>query len=262
MVELIIKRDGRTTAFHPEKIADAVEKAFSACAAMHVSCRCRRRTARTVCEKLEAGAIEGIPTVEGVQDLVEEALIEAGFVQTAKAYILYRAERNRVRDVNSRLIKTLKDITFSKASDSDIKRENANIDGDTAMGTMLKYGSEGAKQFYEMFVINPEHAEAHREGDIHIHDMDFLHPDHHLLPDRPASSCSTAASPPATACLREPNDIHSYAALACIAIQSNQNDQHGGQSDRQFRLRHGRRRAQDLSSKPYRKQRCPTPWSC
>ena len=96
--------------------------------------------AATVVEKLESGAIEGTPTVEGVQDLVEETLIESGFVQTAKAYILYRAERSRVRDVNSRLIQTLKDITFSKAADSDMKRENANIDADTAMGTMLKYG--------------------------------------------------------------------------------------------------------------------------
>ena len=106
--------------------------------------------ADAVVEKIQAGAIEGAPTVEGVQDLVEEALIEAGFAQTAKAYILYRAERSRVRDVNSRIFQTLKDITFSKASDSDMKRENANIDADTAMGTMLKYGSESAKQFYEM----------------------------------------------------------------------------------------------------------------
>ena len=108
-----------------------------------------------------------------MQDLVEETLIESGFVQTAKSYILYRAERSRSRDVNSRLIQTLKDITFSKASDSDMKRENANIDADTAMGTMLKYGSESAKQFYEMCVIDPKFARAHREGDIHIHDMDF-----------------------------------------------------------------------------------------
>ncbi len=71
-------------------------------------------------------------------------------------------------------MKIYEDLTFKEAKDNDTKRENANIDGDTAMGTMLKYGSEGAKQFYEMFVLKPEHAKAHREGDIHIHDMDFL----------------------------------------------------------------------------------------
>ncbi|MDO4290972.1 MAG: anaerobic ribonucleoside triphosphate reductase [Eggerthellaceae bacterium] len=228
MVKSIIKRDGRTAEFHEEKIAEAVEKAFQACAAMQDRATADE-IARKVVAKLDAGAIEGTPTVEGVQDLVEETLIESGFVQTAKAYILYRAERSRVRDVNSRLIQTLKDITFSKASDSDMKRENANIDADTAMGTMLKYGSESAKQFYEMCVIDPRYAKAHREGDIHIHDMDFY--------TLTTTCCQIelrklfkGGFSTGHGVLREPNDISSYAALACIAIQSNQNDQHGGQS--------------------------------
>ncbi len=228
MPQAIIKRDGRTAEFHVEKIASAIEKAFQACAAMQ-----DRQTAdmiaAKVAQKLDDGAIEGTPTVEGVQDLVEETLIESGFVQTAKAYILYRAERNRVRDVNSRLIQTLKDITFSKAADSDLKRENANINADTAMGTMLKYGSESAKQFYEMCVIDPKFAKAHREGDIHIHDMDFY--------TLTTTCCQIelrklfkGGFSTGHGVLREPNDIASYTALACIAIQSNQNDQHGGQS--------------------------------
>ena len=228
MVTTIIKRDGRTAEFKQEKIAEAVEKAFQACAAMQDRAVADEIAAKVV-EKLDAGAIEGTPTVEGVQDLVEETLIESGFVQTAKSYILYRAERNRVRDVNSRLIKTLKDITFSKASDSDMKRENANIDADTAMGTMLKYGSESAKQFYEMCVLDPRYARAHREGDIHIHDMDFY--------TLTTTCCQIelrklfkGGFSTGHGVLREPNDIASYAALACIAIQSNQNDQHGGQS--------------------------------
>ena len=228
MVTTIIKRDGRTAEFKQEKIAEAVEKAFQACAAMQDRAVAEEIAAKVV-EKLDAGAIEGIPTVEGVQDLVEETLIESGFVQTAKSYILYRAERRRVRDVNSRLIQTLKDITFSKASDSDMKRENANIDADTAMGTMLKYGSESAKQFYEMCVIDPKFARAHREGDIHIHDMDFY--------TLTTTCCQIELKKlfkggfsTGHGVLREPNDITSYAALACIAIQSNQNDQHGGQA--------------------------------
>ena len=232
MVKTIIKRDGRTAEFRPEKIADAVEKSFQACAAMQGR-DTAEKIAATVVEKLESGAIEGTPTVEGVQDLVEETLIESGFVQTAKAYILYRAERSRVRDVNSRLIQTLKDITFSKAADSDMKRENANIDADTAMGTMLKYGSESAKQFYEMCVIDPRYAKAHREGDIHIHDMDFY--------TLTTTCCQIelrklfkGGFSTGHGVLREPNDISSYAALACIAIQSNQNDMFGGQSINAF----------------------------
>ena len=228
MPQAIIKRDGRKTEFHEEKIAAAIEKAFQACAAMQDR-ETADQIARKVAQKIDEGAIEGIPTVEGVQDLVEETLIESGFVQTAKSYILYRAERSRVRDVNSRLIQTLKDITFSKASDSDLKRENANINADTAMGTMLKYGSESAKQFYEMCVIDPRFAKAHREGDIHIHDMDFY--------TLTTTCCQIELKKlfkggfsTGHGVLREPNDIASYTALACIAIQSNQNDQHGGQS--------------------------------
>ena len=226
MPQAIIKRDGRTTEFHVEKIASAIEKAFQACAAMQDRSTADMIAAK-VAKKLDEGAIEGTPTVEGVQDLVEETLIESGFVQTAKAYILYRAERNRVRDVNSRLIQTLKDITFSKAADSDLKRENANINADTAMGTMLKYGSESAKQFYEMCVIEPKFAKAHREGDIHIHDMDFY--------TLTTTCCQIELKKlfkdgfsTGHGVLREPNDIASYTALACIAIQSNLNDQHGG----------------------------------
>lgn len=228
MVMTIVKRDGRTAEFQTEKIAEAIEKAFRACGAMQDR-KVAEEIAGKVVEKIDNGAFEGIPTVEGVQDLVEETLIEEGFVQTSKSYILYRADRSRARDVNSRLIQTLKDITFSKASDSDMKRENANIDADTAMGTMLKYGSESAKQFYEMCIIDPKFARAHREGEIHIHDMDFY--------TLTTTCCQIQLSKlfkggfsTGHGVLREPSDIASYAALACIAIQSNQNDQHGGQA--------------------------------
>ncbi len=131
--------------------------------------------------------------------------------------------------MNTRLMRIYEDITNRAAIDSDIKRENANINGDTAMGAMLKYGSEGAKQFNLMFVLKPEHAEAHRNGDIHIHDMDFL--------TLTTTCCQIdliklfeGGFSTGHGYLREPNDIISYSALACIAIQANQNDQHGGQS--------------------------------
>lgn len=228
MPTTIQKRDGRVVDFDLTKIIDAIDRSFIASGAMQ-NRRVSRQIADLVVEKINSGAIEGEPTVEGVQDLVEEALSESGFVQTAKAYILYRADRSRVRDKNSRLIKTLGDITFSKASESDMKRENANIDADTAMGTMLKYGSEASKQFYEMCVIDPKFATAHKDGDIHIHDMDFY--------TLTTTCCQIELTKlfkggfcTGHGVLREPNDIASYCALACIAIQSNQNDQHGGQA--------------------------------
>ena len=135
--------------------------------------------------------------------------------------------------MNTRLMKVYEDLTFKPAKEMDLKRENANIDGDTAMGTMLKYGSAGAKEFYEMYVLDPKHAKAHAEGDIHIHDLDF-----YTL----TTTCTqidltklfNKGFSTGHGYLRTPNDISSYAALACIAIQSNQNDQHGGQSIPKF----------------------------
>ena len=223
----IKKRDGRTVPFDISKIAKAIDKAF--CATYKTDkCLEAERLAGKVLDLLESEG-DPAPGVEHIQDIVERVLIEHGYVKTAKAYIIYRAERSRSREMNTRLMKIYEDITFSNSSESDIKRENANIDGDTAMGTMLKYGSEGAKQFYEMFVLKPAHAEAHRKGEIHIHDMDFLTLTTtccqidiiKLFHDGFSTGHGT---------LREPNDISSYTALCCIAIQSNQNDQHGGQS--------------------------------
>lgn len=226
MIDKIIKRDGRVVPFDKGKITNAIFQAAKATGGRN------NATAAELTEKV-IGYLEAIgdttPTVEEIQDAVEKVLIESGHARTAKEFILYRSERTRRREMNTRLMKTYEELTFLSARDNEIKRENANIDGDTAMGTMLKYGSEGAKQFYEMYVLNPEHARAHREGDIHIHDLDFL--------TLTTTCCQidldklfTGGFSTGHGHLREPNDIASYSALAAIAIQSNQNDQHGGQS--------------------------------
>ncbi len=223
----IIKRDGRTVDFDVEKIAEAIFKAARVLGGRD------REMASYLAKQVELYLLEvchnDTPTVEQVQDAVEKILIEAGHARTAKEYILYRAERTRVRDMNTKLMRVYEDLTFKEAKDNDVKRENANIDGNTAMGTMLKYGSEGAKEFYKMYVIDPKYAKAHDSGDIHIHDMDFYTLTMTCcqidLVELLKGGFSTGHGH-----LREPNGIESYAALACIAIQSNQNDQHGGQS--------------------------------
>ncbi len=229
VITSIRKRDGRIVPFDIEKIEKAILKAFQASSSAK-----GEETAMVIASEVEKSLennenVGATPTVEEVQDAVERVLIEKGFVRTAKAYILYRAERSRVREMNTRLMKVFEDIAYKDASDSDIKRENANINGDTAMGSMLKFGSEGAKQFYDMYVLNPKHAQAHREGDIHIHDLDFYTLTTTCcqidLKDLFHGGFSTGHG-----VLREPQDIASYSALACIAIQANQNDQHGGQS--------------------------------
>lgn len=227
MISYIIKRDGRREQFDLDKIANAVFRAAQSVGGTDAAMA--RDVAEKTCALYEQLHGSQEPTVEEIQDLVEKELIECGHAQTAKAYILYRYERTRDREVKSNLMKIMNELTFDSAKDSDIKRENANIDGDTAMGTMLKYGSSAAKEFYEMRVLKPEHAKAHRNGDIHIHDLDFL--------TLTTTCCQIDliqlfqhGFSTGHGFLREPNDISSYSALACIAIQSNQNDQHGGQS--------------------------------
>ena len=225
----IRKRDGRMVEFDQAKIENAILRAFQASSSAKGRETAQNLAERVVAELENNESVSSTPTVEQVQDTVERVLIEKGFVRSAKAYILYRAERSRVREMNTRLMKTFEDITFKDAIDSDIKRENANINGDTAMGSMLKFGSEGAKQFYDMYVLDPRFAQAHREGDIHIHDLDFY--------TLTTTCCQIQLSTlfkdgfsTGHGYLREPQDITSYAALCCIAIQANQNDQHGGQS--------------------------------
>lgn len=227
MIIHIIKRDRRKVPFNIEKIANAIFKAAQSCGGSDMSTA--MEVAAQVCNLYEKENPGKTPTVEEIQDLVEKVLIEKGHAKTAKAYILYRYKRTRSREMKTNLMCVLNELTFSDAKNSDIKRENANIDGDSAMGMMLKYGSVSAKEYYEMYVLDPKHSKAHRNGDIHIHDLDF-----YTL----TTTCTqidlkklfTNGFSTGHGFLREPNDIASYSALACIAIQSNQNDQHGGQS--------------------------------
>ena len=123
----------------------------------------------------------------------------------------------------------IEQIVSSRSTDCDLKRDNANINGDTAMGSMLQIGANVAKEFYLNSMVPPAAAKAHRDGDIHIHDLDFY---------GWTTTCTQidliklfeGGFDTGHGHLREPKSIRSYAALAAIAIQSNQNDQHGGQS--------------------------------
>ncbi len=227
MIRNIVKRDGRLVAYDEMKIANAIFKAMSASnhGVMADALRVAADVAVCVSEKNTATT----PKVEDIQDAVEVALMRNGFEDVAKKYILYRASRTRTREMKTGLMKIFDELTFADASNSDMKRDNANVDGDTAMGTMLKYGCEGAKDYYEKYLLTAEQSEAHRNGDIHIHDFDF-----YAL----TTTCCQIdliklfknGFSTGHGFLREPNDIQSYSALACIAVQSNQNDQHGGQS--------------------------------
>ena len=224
-MEYIRKRDGRLMAFDSEKIASAICKAFKATDSQQTRQVARKIAEEVVARLNEAGS--SLPTVELVQDMVEEVLIEKGYIRAAKAYILYRAERSRSREMNSRLMKTFESITLSKRQVT--HSGNANINGDGPMGTMLRFGAEAAKTFNEMYVLKPSHARSHQKGEIDIHHMDFLTQTTACcqidLSDLLAGGFSTGRG-----ILREPNHITAYSVLCCIALQSNQNDQDDGQS--------------------------------
>ena len=229
MVSSIRKRDARIVPFDVNKIAQAIFRAASSQGGKDYVLSLK--IAAEVLERLNEQFEDAVPDVEQVQDLVEKTLIKSGHARTAKAYILYRHQRTKIREMNTRLMTTIRDLTFKDAKDNDLKRENANIDGDTAMGMMLRYGSESSKQFYEMYILNPKHSLAHKNGDIHIHDLDFL--------SLTTTCCQIDIKTlfkggfgTGHGFLREPNDIRSYSALACIAIQANQNDQHAGRASR------------------------------
>ncbi len=223
----IIKRDGRKVNFDERKIYEAILKAFESQGKKDDE-KVERITDEIV-QKVNNIYQKKIPTVEQIQDLIEDVLMQEDELEVAKAYILYRAERTRIREANTHLMHTISEITFQSSKDNDVKRENANINGDTAMGTMLKYGSETAKAFYHSHVLDKRFADAHLNGDIHIHDLDFY--------TLTMTCCQIdliklfkGGFSTGHGFLREPNSIRSYASLACIAIQANQNDQHGGQS--------------------------------
>lgn len=228
MIVNILKRDGRMCEYDVKKIENAIMKAMNAIGRNDLL-----GEANALSKKVEDIIVvkfkEGVPGVEDIQDAVEQTLMENGYTDIAKEYIVYRAKRNRAREMNTSLMKIYDEINNVDALNSDLKRDNANIDGNTAMGMMLKFGSEGAKDYFTKCVLTSEQAEAYKEGDIHIHDFDF-----YTLTETccqiDINKLFTGGFGTGHGFLREPNSIRTYAALACIAIQANQNDQHGGQS--------------------------------
>ena len=166
----VVKRDGRSEEFDREKIAKTVMDA-----AYNVGgddYELAEEVAEAVEDRLDESDIRVIKSTD-LQKVVEEVLIKRGHDQTAREYIVEGAARNRQREMNTQIMKEIEEITFVAPDQSETKRENANIDSSTAMGVMLKYGSESAKKFNLMTVISSKVANAHIDGDIHIHDLDF-----------------------------------------------------------------------------------------
>lgn len=215
----VVKRDGRLVPFDETKITLAISKAL----------KCSPQDLVVLINEITSQITQSKISVEEIQDLVEKALINHNYADAAKAYILYRNERTKRREARSDLNKTISSLVSSEASDLDLKRENANIDGNAPMGIMLQFGSEVSKKFALENLIEPEQARAHQEGLIHIHDLNLYSVCWNCC-QIPAGKLLKQGFSTGHGYIREPNSIQTAAALMCIIIQSNQNSMFGGQA--------------------------------
>ena len=243
---IVVKRNGKKVEFDGAKIAVAIKKGFDNLERVESSEEFEERnyTEKDI-QKVYQAVIKRISKefkdeekikIEQIQDLIEEELKKKGYEEVYKLFSEYRERRAQSREMffddkrRHKFLKTLEGLGLKSAGEEDTKRENANVDGDTAMGTMLQYGSTVSKEFAKSYLMKKKFADAHDDGYIHIHDMDFLPMGTTTCMQIDLNKLFKNGFSTVHGHLREPNDIMSYSALAAIAIQSNQNDQHGGQS--------------------------------
>lgn len=237
----VLKRNGRKLVdFDKTKIAIAIKKGFDS-----ISIDDEVKYTDKDIQKVYKGVIKRIEKIaqssdkikiEEIQDLIEDELKKYGYDDVYTSFSDYRERRNNSRMLffdekkTHKFLKSIEGLGLKSANDEDAKRENANVDGDTAMGTMLQYGSTISKEFAKSYLMKSKFGEAHDDGDIHIHDMDFLAMGTTTCMQIELDRLFKNGFSTGHGFLRCPNDIMSYSALAAIAVQANQNDQHGGQS--------------------------------
>ena len=240
----VVKRNGKKVDFDGSKIALAIKKGFDNAIIKNGDDDEKKYNEKDIqivykevinrIDKEFAG--QDKIKIEQIQDLIEESLQKKGYNDIYDHFSQYRERRNQSRMLFSeekklhKFLKTIEGLGLKSANEDDNKRENANVDGDTAMGTMLQYGSTVSKEFAKTYLMKPRFSEAHDSGAIHIHDMDFLPMGTTTCMQIELDRLFKNGFSTGHGHLREPNDIMSYSALAAIAVQSNQNDQHGGQS--------------------------------
>lgn len=238
----VVKRNGKKVDFDTTKVAIAIKKGFDG--ANKAEDEEERYTTKDI-QKVYQSVIKRILKeykeeekikIENIQDMIEETLQKLGYEDVYKSFSEYRDRRAQSRKLFSdekkmhKFLKSLEGLGLKNAKEEDAKRENANIDGNSAMGTMLQYGSTVSKEFAKAYLMKPKFASLHDEGDIHIHDMDFFVMGTTTCMQIDLNKLFKGGFSTGHGHLREPQSINSYGALAAIAIQSNQNDQHGGQS--------------------------------
>ena len=234
----VIKRNGKKVDFDGSKIALAIKKGFDSIKKEDEPSKYTEKDVNlvyhAVINKIEKQYQDKIK-IEEIQDLIENEL-KKKYPDVYESFSEYRLRRSQSRQMFSedkkihKFLKSIEGLGLKTASEEDAKRENANIDGNTAMGTMLQYGSTISKEFAKAYMMKSKFAAAHDDGDIHIHDMDFLAMGTTTCCQINLDKLFKNGFDTGHGRIREPKDISTYAALAAIAVQSNQNDQHGGQS--------------------------------
>ena len=236
----VVKRNGKKVDFDGTKIALAIKKGFDSIMQddeLVYTSKDVTKVYQSVIKRIEKEyKNEEKIKIEDIQDMIEDALTKCGYEDVYKSFSEYRDRRAQSRMLFAdekkmhKFLKSLEGLGLKSAAEEDAKRENANIDGNSAMGTMLQYGSTVSKEFAKSYLMKKKFADAHDNGDIHIHDMDFLAMGTTTCTQIDLNKLFKNGFSTGHGYLREPQDIMSYSALAAIAIQSNQNDQHGGQS--------------------------------
>jgi len=237
----VLKRNGRKLVdFDGTKIAIAIKKGFDSVSTedeVKYTEKDIQKVYHAVIKRIEKLARDNDKIkIEEIQDLIEDEMKNKGYEDVCASFAEYRERRNNSRKLffdekkTHKFLKSIEGLGLKTANEDDAKRENANVDGDTAMGTMLQYGSTISKEFAKAYLMKTKFSEAHDDGDIHIHDMDFLAMGTTTCMQIELDRLFKNGFSTGHGYLRRPNDIMSYSALAAIAIQSNQNDQHGGQS--------------------------------
>ena len=232
---IVVKRSGQRVNFNDAKIALAVKKGFDS-----VYDEYDEKKVNKVKEKVLAYIKKEYKDrktigVEDVQDAIEKELQELNFSEVYTSFKEYRERRAASRDAfvvkqQHKFVKAIESLGLKTSSEENSKRENANVDGDGPMGTMLHFGSTISREFAKAYLMDNKYARAHDEGAIHIHDLDFWAMGTTTCTQIDLDKLFKSGFSTGHGFLRTPNDIMSYTALAAIAVQANQNEQHGGQS--------------------------------
>ena len=220
----ILKRDGSQQPYDGEKIRSAVDKAFRAAGLIDeegYALRIESLIQRELCHRNSQVAVEEI------QDRVEAELMNLA-PQVAKKYIIYREWRTVQREKRTTLKRTMDGIVSIEKND--INLGNANMSAYTPSGQMMTFASEVTKDYAMKYLLSAPFARAHAAGDIHIHDLDYYPTKTATCVQYDLADLFERGFHTKNGSIRTPQNIQSYATLATIVFQTNQNEEHGGQA--------------------------------